>query len=52
MNNQLPKDLKWVKLGEAGSIIMGQSPPLTSYHTDGIGLFFFRGRLNLPTCNR
>ena len=43
MNYQLPKDLKWVKLGAACNIIMGQSPRSTSYNTDGIGLPFFLG---------
>ncbi len=42
--NQLPKDWKWVKLGEACNIIMGQSPPSTSYNTDGIGMPFFQGK--------
>lgn len=42
--NILPKDWKWVKLREACSIIMGQSPPSTSYNTDGIGLPFFQGK--------
>jgi len=42
--NQLPKDWKWVKLGEACNIIMGQSPPSTSYNADGIGLPFFQGK--------
>jgi len=41
---QLPKDWKWVKLGEACNIIMGQSPPSTSYNTDRIGLPFFQGK--------
>ncbi len=42
--NQLPKDWKWVKLGDACNVIMGQSPPSTSYNTDGIGLPFFQGK--------
>jgi type I restriction enzyme, S subunit len=41
---QLPKDWKWVKLDEACGIIMGQSPPSSSYNTDGIGLPFFQGK--------
>jgi type I restriction enzyme S subunit len=41
---QLPKDWKWEKLGEVCNIIMGQSPPSTSYNTDGIGLPFFQGK--------
>jgi type I restriction enzyme, S subunit len=42
--NGLPKDWKWVKLGEACNVIMGQSPPSTSYNTDGVGLPFFQGK--------
>ncbi len=41
---QLPKDWKWVKFGEACNIIMGQSPPSTSYNTNSIGLPFFQGK--------
>lgn len=41
---KLPKDWKWVQLGDACNIIMGQSPPSTSYNTDGIGLPFFQGK--------
>lgn len=41
---QLPKDWKWMKLGDACNITMGQSPPSTSYNTDGIGLPFFQGK--------
>ncbi|MFO0507798.1 MAG: restriction endonuclease subunit S, partial [bacterium] len=35
---------KWVKLGEACNVLMGQSPPSTSYNTDGIGVPFFQGK--------
>jgi len=44
MSKELPKDWKWVKLGEACDIIMGQSPPSSCYNTDGIGLPFFQGK--------
>lgn len=44
MNNQLPKDWNWVKLGDACNVIMGQSPPSTSYNSDRIGLPFFQGK--------
>jgi len=44
MSEQLLKDWKWVKLGDACNIIMGQSPPSTSYNTEGIGLPFFQGK--------
>jgi type I restriction enzyme S subunit len=40
----LPKDWKWVKLGEECNIIMGQSPPSISYNSDGIGMPFFQGK--------
>ena len=42
--DQLPKDWRWVKLGEVCDVIMGQSPPSTTYNTDGIGLPFFQGK--------
>ncbi len=42
--NGLPKDWKWVKLGDACIITMGQSPPSTSYNRKGIGLPFFQGK--------
>src|SRR5690348_4170869 len=42
--NQLPKDWKCVNLGEECTIIMGQSPPSTTYNNDGIGLPFFQGK--------
>ena len=40
----LPKNWKLVKLGEVCNIIMGQSPPSTSYNTDGVGMPFFQGK--------
>lgn len=42
--NELPKDWKWLKMGEVCNIIMGQSPSSSSYNTDGIGLPFFQGK--------
>ncbi|MCA6369497.1 MAG: restriction endonuclease subunit S [Cytophagales bacterium] len=33
-----------MKLGEACNVLMGQSPPSTSYNTDGIGVPFFQGK--------
>ena len=39
-----PSDWDWKKLGDACAIIMGQSPPSTSYNTDGVGLPFFQGK--------
>ncbi len=44
MNTELPEGWKWEKLGDATKIIMGQSPPSTSYNANGIGLPFFQGK--------
>jgi type I restriction enzyme S subunit len=40
----IPKGWRVGKLGEMCKIIMGQSPPGTSYNEDGIGIPFFQGR--------
>ncbi len=40
----IPKHWQLKKLGEVCHIIMGQSPPSTSYNTNGIGLPFFQGK--------
>ena len=42
--NNIPKHWQIKKLGEVCHIIMGQSPPSTSYNTNGIGLPFFQGK--------
>src|SRR5688572_2249746 len=41
---QLPKDWKWVKLAAVCEVIMGQSPPSSTYNTGGVGLPFFQGK--------
>jgi len=41
---ELPKGWKWVKLGSIAEIIMGQSPPSTTYNKKGIGLPFYQGK--------
>ena len=41
---ELPEGWKWVKLGDACTVIMGQSPPSSTYNTDRIGLPFFQGK--------
>lgn len=41
---KITNDWKWVKLGEVCEIIMGQSPPSSTYNTEGIGLPFFQGK--------
>jgi len=40
----LPKGWKWMKLGSIAEIIMGQSPPSTTYNKEGIGLPFYQGK--------
>jgi type I restriction enzyme S subunit len=42
--DNIPKHWQIKKLGEVCHIIMGQSPPSTSYNTNGIGLPFFQGK--------
>lgn len=39
-----PTGWRWVRLGEVCEIIMGQSPPSTTYNTEGEGLPFFQGK--------
>ncbi|WP_051345846.1 restriction endonuclease subunit S [Thermodesulfovibrio yellowstonii] len=41
---ELPEGWRWVKLGEAAEIIMGQSPPSKTYNTVRIGLPFYQGK--------
>lgn len=43
-DNQLPEGWEMKKLGEVCSIIMGQSPPSSTYNKEGIGLPFFQGK--------
>ncbi|NNG67985.1 restriction endonuclease subunit S [Caldanaerobacter subterraneus] len=40
----LPPGWRWVKLGEVCDIIMGQSPPSSTYNFEGNGLPFFQGK--------
>lgn len=40
----LPSGWRWVKLGEVCDIIMGQSPPSSTYNFEGNGLPFFQGK--------
>ena len=42
--NNLPPNWSWVKLGDVCEIVMGQSPPSSTYNTDQIGLPFFQGK--------
>lgn len=44
MDVNLPPSWSWVKLGDVCEIVMGQSPPSSTYNTDQIGLPFFQGK--------
>ena len=43
--SDLPDGWVWTKLEEISEIIMGQSPPSSTYNTDGKGLPFYQGKL-------
>jgi type I restriction enzyme S subunit len=40
----LPDGWVWTTIGEAFEVILGQSPPSSSYNTDGTGLPFYQGK--------
>lgn len=42
--SELPIGWAWSTIGGACEVIQGQSPPGTSYNTDGVGLPFFQGK--------
>ena len=44
-NNNLPKGWVRTTLEEISKIILGQSPPSSTYNTDGKGLPFYQGKL-------
>ena len=44
-SSQLPKGWMWTKLGGAAQIILGQSPPSSTYNDEGNGLPFYQGKL-------
>jgi type I restriction enzyme S subunit len=44
MNSNLPHNWKLIKLGEICDIIMGQSPPSSTYNIAKVGLPFFQGK--------
>ncbi|MBX7139764.1 MAG: restriction endonuclease subunit S [Chitinophagales bacterium] len=44
MQNNLPPHWSWMKLGEVCEVVMGQSPPSSTYNTSRIGLPFFQGK--------
>ena len=41
----LPDGWVWTTLGEATDIILGQSPPSSTYNENGNGLPFYQGKL-------
>ena len=43
--HQLPKGWTWTQLGEIAEIILGQSPPSSTYNESGNGLPFYQGKL-------
>ena len=42
---QLPKGWTWTQLAEISEIILGQSPPSSTYNENGNGLPFYQGKL-------
>ncbi len=40
----LPRGWRWATLGEACDVILGQSPPSSTYNTEGVGLPFYQGK--------
>ncbi len=45
ISNDLPKGWVWTTLEEISEIVLGQSPPSSTYNTDGEGLPFYQGKL-------
>ena len=43
--NDLPNGWVWTTLEEISEIVLGQSPPSSTYNTDGEGLPFYQGKL-------
>ena len=43
--SELPDGWVWTTLEEISEIILGQSPPSSTYNTDGKGLPFYQGKL-------
>ncbi|MCK4459479.1 MAG: restriction endonuclease subunit S, partial [Methanosarcinales archaeon] len=42
---RLPENWVWTTVGECTEIILGQSPPSTTYNENGNGLPFYQGKL-------
>ena len=45
VSNDLPKGWVWATLEQISNIILGQSPPSSTYNTNGDGLPFYQGKL-------
>ena len=45
LSDNLPKGWEWTTLEEISHIILGQSPPSSTYNTDREGLPFYQGKL-------
>jgi len=41
---ELPEGWKWVTLKNVAKIIMGQSPPSSTYNKEGVGIPFYQGK--------
>ena len=48
---ELPADWKWVKLEDISDIILGQSPPSSTYRKSPDGLPFFQGKADFGDIN-
>ena len=42
---QLPKGWVWTQVGQIGEVILGQSPPSSTYNKKGDGLPFYQGKM-------
>ncbi|MEM9541860.1 MAG: restriction endonuclease subunit S [Cyanobacteria bacterium P01_E01_bin.42] len=51
--SDLPKGWKWERLGNpyVAEIIMGQSPPSSTYNSDRVGLAFYQGKADFGDIN-
>ena len=46
ISHELPEGWEWARLGEISLIILGQSPPSSTYNKIGEGLPFYQGKAN------
>lgn len=42
--SEMPSGWEWSTIDEATHVVLGQSPPGTSYNSDGVGVPFFQGK--------